>query len=105
MEKQTPVSVAVDSVKKYDAVPEVANGDPYVAHISETSENGVPIRTVTLTLGTGFTSTDSIARDIQRRLSSPSHFNISEKIPEGFTPDRADIFGLHGYITFNTGDC
>jgi len=95
-------SVAIDSVRRYDSVPTVANGDPYIAHVSETTENGVPTRTVTLTLGTGFTSTDSIARDIQRRLATPDRFEIDDDIPDDFDPERADIFGLHGYVEFDT---
>jgi len=61
-----------------------SRGDPYIAHVSEMTENGVPIRTVTLS--TGFTSTDSIARDSQRRLSAPDHFNITDNIPRRFRP-------------------
>ena len=92
--------VAVESSKTYDAVPEPANGDPYIAHVSETAENGVPIQTVSLTLGTGFTSIEEIARHVRRRLADPDYYGDGDAIPADFTPDRADVFGLHGHISF-----
>lgn len=97
-------SVAVESSTTYDAVPEPANGDPYIAHISETAENGVPVQTVSLTLGTGFESIEGIARHVRRRLADPGYYGDGDTIPADFDPDQAHVFGLHGHISFTDPD-
>lgn len=92
--------VTVKSSKTYDPVPEPANGDPYIAHVSETAENGVPIQTVSLTLGTGFESIEQIAQHVRRRLADPDYYGDGDTIPDDFAPDQAHVFGLHGHIEF-----
>ena len=90
------LSLEIDDAELYGEAPTPANGDPYVAVVMTTNDEGVPIEKDTITLGTGFESIDDIAGDLKRRLEQPDQFDHDI----GFAPDRAEIFGIAGSVSF-----
>jgi hypothetical protein len=86
----------IDDTDLYDGAPTPANGDPYVAVVMQTNENGAAVQQETLTLGTGFESIDDIAWELKRQLADPERYGHDIE----FVPDRADIFGIAGAVDF-----
>lgn len=86
----------IDDTDLYDGAPTPANGDPYIAVVKQTNENGVAIKQETLTLGTGHESIDDIAWELKRQLADPERYGHDIE----FVPDQADIFGIAGAVDF-----
>lgn len=91
-----PIAINADvaEVQNYGLINDIGNGDPFVAILHRTNENGVPTHTKAMTLGTGFTSMDDIAYAIQKRLQNPHHFDLEID----FVPESADVFALAGRV-------
>lgn len=83
-----------DGVRVFVDDDNVANGDPYVAVVSETNDKGVPIDTQTITLGTGFESYDDIVHTVERaaKIGQPTTITVHF--------DRVDIYGLDAQANF-----
>lgn len=92
----TPIAINADGadVQSHGLIDDIGNGDPFVAVLHRTDENGVSTHKKMITLGTGFTSMDDIGYAIQQRLQDPDHFDIEI----GFVPDSADVFALAGRV-------
>lgn len=75
----------------------VANGDPYMAMLMETNEQGVAIQRRAVSLGTGFTSMDDIASFIRLELrrDEPALDGFRDL---SFEVDSVDIFGVVGRV-------
>lgn len=86
----------IDDTDLFDAAPSPANGDPYVAVVMRTNENGVAIEKEAITLGTGFESIDDIAWELKRILGNPERHGHGIK----FVPDRAEVFSIAGTVEF-----
>jgi hypothetical protein len=94
MSEAQPVSIRSSNL--FGEAPSPANGDPYIALLSRTNNNGVAIERETAILGTGFDSFDDIAAHIQRIIEHPDQHDLDLE----FTPDRAEVFGISGTISF-----
>lgn len=90
------LSLEIDDTELYAEAPTPANGDPYVAVVMKTNEQGVSIEQETITLGTGFESINDIAWELKQMLEQPDQYDHGID----FVPDRAEVFGIAGSVGF-----
>lgn len=94
------VDLAVDDTTLFEAAPQPANGDPFVAMLLNENDNGVAVDRTLVSLGTGFDSLEAIAAHLRDRLNGDSPSNDTFDLE--FVPTRAEIFGIAGSVSFET---